>query len=66
VSGKQQPSYRTFVSFGAHKDSGSVHPASPAIRVAPPVRDDFDRFEQLTSSLVKVPKSEIDKQRADG
>ena len=63
MSGKPQPSYRTFVSFDATKDSGWVRPSVPVIRVVPPAQGDFERFEQLTSSLVKVPKSEIDKQR---
>jgi hypothetical protein len=31
-----------------------------------PVLSEFDAFEALTSDLVRVPKSEIDKQRADG
>jgi hypothetical protein len=58
---KAKPGYKTFVSFGTIKTAevavkrGSDHTEQGAA--------EFDRFEDLTSRLTRVPKSEVDEKR---
>jgi hypothetical protein len=47
----QPPRYETKTHYGLHAE--------------PTATTDFDRFADLATSLVQVPKSEIDAQRAD-
>jgi hypothetical protein len=55
--------YDLFVRFGATPSPTVVVPAEVEPSQADP--SEFERFEDLTARIVKVPKTEVDEKRQD-